>query len=67
MSNKICEACWWNSLSTFLCLTHYGHECELQHVWITQKDWKEIAAKLKEGVPRENISDTMRENVSDQI
>ena len=55
------------TLSTFLCLTHYGHECELQHVWITQKNQREIAAKLQQVVPRKNILDTIRNSVSDQI
>ena len=46
------------TLSTFSCLTHYGHECELEHVWITQKNRREITAKLQQGVHRENILDT---------
>ena len=46
------------TLSTFSCLTHYGHECELEHVWITQKNRREIAVKLQQGVHRENILDT---------
>ena len=55
------------TLSTFSCLTHYGHECELQHVWITHKNRREIAAKLQQGVPRENILDTIRNSVGDQV
>ena len=53
------------TLSTFWCLTHHGYECELQHVWITQKNRREIAAKLQQGVPRENILDTIRNSVGD--
>ena len=45
----------------------YGHECELQHVWITQKNRREIAAKLQQSVSRENILDTIRDSVGDQI
>ena len=48
-------------------LTHYGHECELQHVWITQKNQREIAAKLQQDVPREHILDTIRNSVGDLI
>ena len=55
------------NLSTFSCLTHYGHDCELQSVWIAQKNRREIAAKLQQGVPRENILDTIRNSVGDQI
>ena len=55
------------TLSTFSCLTHYGHDCELQTVWITQKNRTEIAVKLQQGVPRENILDTIRNSVGDQI
>ena len=55
------------TLSTFSCLTHYGHDCELQTAWITQKNRREIAVKLQQGVPRENILDTIRNSVGDQI
>ena len=55
------------TLSTFSCITHYGHECELQHVWITQKNRREIAARLQQGVPRENILDTIMNSIGDQI
>ena len=41
---------------------HYGHECELQHVWI-----RETAAKLQQRAPCENILDTIRTNVCDQV
>ena len=54
------------TLSTFSRLTHYGHECE-RHVWITEKNRREIAAKLQQGIPRENIFDTTRNSVGDQI
>ena len=54
------------TVSTISCLTHYGHECELQHVWITQKYQREIAAKLQQRLPRENILDTIRNSVGDQ-
>ena len=54
-------------LSTFSCLTHYGHEYELQHVWITQKNRRKIAVRLQQGVPRENILDTIMNSIGDQI
>ena len=55
------------TLSTFSCLTHCGHECELQHVWIAQKNRREVAAKFQQGVPRENILDAIRNSVGNQI
>ena len=55
------------TLSTFSCLTDYGHKCKLEHVWIMQKNRREIAAKLQQGVPRENVLDTIRNSVGDQI
>ena len=51
------------TFSKISCLTHYGHDCELQHVWVPQKNRREVAAKLQQGVPRENILDSIRNGV----
>ena len=47
--------------------THYGHEKELQHVWIPKGKRKEIAAKLQQGVTRERIIDDIRGSVRDSF
>lgn len=48
-------------------LTHYGHEKELQHLRICKRKRQEIAAKLKQGVSRENILDEVRESVTENL
>ena len=45
------------------CLTHYGHEVELQHLNLPKGFRQEIAAKLKQGVKGEKIIDDVRDNV----
>ena len=48
-------------------LTHYGHRKELQHTRVTKRKCQEIAAKLKQGVPRERILDDIRESLSQKL
>ena len=41
------------SLKVDAILTHYGHEKELKHLHITERNRQEVAEKLKQGVSRE--------------
>ena len=56
-----------NSVSANLCLTHYGHENELQHLNLPKGFRQQIAAKLKLGVNREKILDDIRDNVGEKF
>lgn len=55
------------SLRVDAILTHYGHEKELQRLRITKRKQQEVAAKLKQGVSRENIFNEVRESVSGNL
>ena len=44
---------------------HYGHEIELQHVWLSKTKRQELAAKMQQGVPRERILNDIREGVTE--
>ena len=43
------------------CLTHYGHQKELQHTWLPKQKKEEIAALLQQGVGRNKILGDIRE------
>ena len=43
-----------------VCYTHYGHQKELQHIWLSKARRQEIAAKLQRGVSKERILDDIR-------
>ena len=49
-------------VKTSVCYTHYGHEVELRHCRLTKKQKKVIALKLKDGVAKTKILDSIRDN-----
>ena len=48
-----------------VCYTHYGHEKELQHVWLSKGKRQELAAKIQQGVPRDRILSDIKESVTE--
>ena len=46
-----------------MCYTHYGHQKELQHTWLTKERRKEIAAQIQRGVSKDKILHDIRNNV----
>ena len=48
-----------------VCYMHYGHEIELQHVWLSQTKRQELAAKMQQGVPRGRILNDTKEGVTE--
>ena len=46
-----------------VCLTHYGHEVDREHIRLTTRQRRSIASKLAQGVPRSNIVDDIRNEV----
>ena len=50
-----------------ICLTHYGHETELQHLNIPNGVRQQIAAKLKQGVRTDKILDNIRDSVGEKF
>ena len=53
------------TITVDVCYTHYGHEIELQHVWLSKTKRQELAAKMQQGVPRERILNDIREGVTE--
>ena len=49
-----------------ICYTHYGHERDLQHTWITKSKRQKIASLLKQGVSRDRILNDIREEAMQQ-
>ncbi len=49
-----------------ICYTHYGHEKELQHKWLSKEKRQQIAALLQQGVSRDRILTDIRENAMQQ-
>ena len=47
--------------------THYGHETELQHTYLTNPQRQEIAAKHAQGVITDKILDNVRKNVGENF
>jgi len=45
-----------------LCLTHYGHQQDLQHTWLPKQKKEEMAALLQQGVSKDKILGDIREN-----
>ena len=43
-----------------VCYTHYGHNKDLHHTWLSQRQRQQIAAKLQQGITREKILDDVR-------
>ena len=50
-----------------MCLNHYGHEKELEHVWMSKNTREQIAAKLQQGISREKILDDIRDSVGKEF
>ena len=46
-----------------VCYTHYGHQKELQHIWLSKAGRQEIAAKLQRGESKEQILDDIRNSL----
>ena len=44
-----------------LCLTHYGHQQDLQHTWLPKQKKEEMAALLQQGVFTNKILGDIRE------
>ncbi|CAH3198945.1 unnamed protein product [Porites evermanni] len=53
------------TITVDVCYTHYGHEIELQHVWLSKTKRQELAAKMQQGVPRDRILNDIREGVTE--
>ena len=45
--------------------THYGHDTELQHTYLTKRQRQEIAAKRAQGVNPDKILDDVREIIGE--
>ncbi|XP_022790149.1 uncharacterized protein LOC111329658 [Stylophora pistillata] len=45
-----------------LCLTHYGHQQDLQHTWLPKQKKEEMAALIQQGVSKVKILGDIREN-----
>ena len=45
-----------------VCYTHYGHEKEIQHTWLPQRQCEQIAALLQQDVTRQRILEDIRES-----
>ncbi|CAH3020775.1 unnamed protein product [Porites evermanni] len=52
------------TMTVDVCYTHYGHEIELQHVWLSKTKRQQLVAKMQQGVPRERILNDIREGVT---
>ncbi|KXJ25287.1 hypothetical protein AC249_AIPGENE14600 [Exaiptasia diaphana] len=50
-----------------VCLTHYGHEVEPQHLRLSKEKHQEIAAKIQQGVTRDHILNDVRKSVTDDF
>ena len=50
-----------------ICYTHYGHQEDLQHIWLTKRQRKNIAAKLQQGVTITKILDDIRNSVGEKF
>lgn len=48
-----------------VCYTHYGHEKELQHLWLSKGKRQELAAKIQQGMPRDRILSDVRDSVTE--
>ena len=48
-----------------VCDTHYGHEKELQHLWLSKGKRQELAAKIQQGMPRDRILSDVRDSVTE--
>ena len=44
-----------------ICYTHYGHEKELQHIWLPKNKRQQVAALFQQGVSRDRILSDIRE------
>ena len=53
-------------LKADICYTHYGHERDLQHTWITKSKRQKIASLKKQGVTRDRILNDIREEAMQQ-
>lgn len=51
-------------ISSQVCYTHYGHNQDLQHIWIPKQTKDGIAAKLQQGISRERILNDIRNNMT---
>ena len=47
-------------VSVDVCYTHYDHEGQRQHTWLTKKKCQKIAALLQRGVSKERILEDIR-------
>lgn len=45
-----------------LCLTHCGHQQDLQHTWLPKQKKEEMAALIQQGVSKDKILGDIREN-----
>lgn len=49
------------------CKTHHGHITSLAHLRLAEKDRKDIATKINEGISLEHILDTVRDSVGSKF
>ena len=49
------------------CLSHYGHNPDIAHLHLTDKDRKMAECKIKDGVSFQCIIDDVRDNVCSNV
>ena len=50
------------TITVDLCLTHHGHQKDLQHTWLPKQKKEEMAALLQQGVSKDKILGDIREH-----
>ena len=54
-------------VSIEVCLLHYGHRQNLQHVWMSKKRQQEVIAQLTQGGSEQKTLDDIRDNVGSRL
>ena len=49
-----------------MCYTDYGHEKEIQHIWLSSEKRRQIAAQINEGVSVDRILEDIREETLEE-
>lgn len=55
------------SISVYMCKTHYGHQCSLGLTRLQASQKKEVVSKLAQGISAQHIIDQVRESVVDKF
>ncbi len=59
----VCNQNLTNQQDVRICKTHYGHQCTLGHTRVQYSQRQAIAGKLAQGVTKEHILDSIRDNI----